>query len=386
MVVAEEFLFGSSIISIFVYFIKKAVSMATNFKIMSCLAPSSLSSVALFVVELCESIVLESPVSTNEPELCNNEEEMRDNVILQENDGFDSNVKIKLRIRPTMLVVPDCEPVMEFRRESIKMEDVELESEGRDHCLVSRKGRKETMEDRYKVIMDIQDDPRQAFFTVIDGHGGHAAAEYVADHLGKNIVEALKRVAEEDVHGVEQAIRDGYLVTDKEFLAQGVGSGACATSVLFKDGALHVANLGDCRVVLSRNGVADRLTNDHNLSWQEERSRVEDLGGYVDCHNGVWRVQGSLAVSRAIGDLNLKKWISSEPEVSQIQLTPDCEFLILASDGLWNKVDEQEAVDMIARDGFSIHSSKKLINASCGRGNKDDITVMVINLRNFVAI
>ncbi|KAL9262438.1 putative protein phosphatase 2C 30, partial [Drosera capensis] len=380
MVVAEEFLFGSSIISIFVCFIKKTVSMATNFKIISFLAPSSISSVPRFVVELGKSIVLETPVSANDPQLCHNDEEMRDNV------KNDSNVKIKMRNRPMMLVVPDCEPVMEFRRESMKIENVEFESEGKDHCLISRKGRKETMEDRYRVIMDIKDDPRQAFFTVIDGHGGHAAAEYVAENLGKNIVAALERVAEEDFHGVQQAIRDGYAVTDKEFLAQGLGSGACASSVLLKDGALHVANVGDCRVVLSRNGVADRLTNDHNLSWQEERSRIEDLGGYVDCHNGVWRVQGSLAVSRAIGDLNLKKWISSEPEVSQIQLTPDCEFLILASDGLWNKVDEQEAVDMIARDGFSIRSCKKLINASCGRGNKDDITVMVINLRNFVAI
>lgn len=54
--------------------------------------------------------------------------------------------------------------------------------------------------------------------------------------------------------------------------------------------------------------------------------------------NGAWRVQGSLAVSRAIGDLHLKEWIISEPETKKLSLTSDCEFLIMASDGLWDKV------------------------------------------------
>lgn len=57
----------------------------------------------------------------------------------------------------------------------------------------------------------------------------------------------------------------------------------------------------------------------------------------MNCHSGVWRVQGSLAVSRAIGDVHLKEWIISEPETNKLRLTPDCEFLIIASDGLWDK-------------------------------------------------
>ena len=58
----------------------------------------------------------------------------------------------------------------------------------------------------------------------------------------------------------------------------------------------------------------------------------------MECKNGVWRVQGSLAVSRAIGDVHLKEWVISEPEIRRLPLTPDCEFLIMASDGLWDKV------------------------------------------------
>jgi protein phosphatase 1L len=58
------------------------------------------------------------------------------------------------------------------------------------------------------------------------------------------------------------------------FYLQGVSSGACAASVLLKDGELHVANVGDCRVVLSRKGVARALTNDHRLSREDERLRI----------------------------------------------------------------------------------------------------------------
>lgn len=61
-------------------------------------------------------------------------------------------------------------------------------------------------------------------------------------------------------------------------------------------------------------------------------------GGYVDCCNGVWRVHGSLAVSRAIGDRHLKQWVVAEPETKVFKIRPECEFLILASDGLWDTV------------------------------------------------
>lgn len=61
-------------------------------------------------------------------------------------------------------------------------------------------------------------------------------------------------------------------------------------------------------------------------------------GGYVDLCRGVWRIQGSLAVSRGIGDASLKKWVLSEPETRVLKIQPECEFLILASDGLWDKV------------------------------------------------
>ncbi|XP_062073148.1 probable protein phosphatase 2C 2 isoform X2 [Humulus lupulus] len=305
-------------------------------------------------------------------------------------DGGDCKAKeaasCRLRKRPSRLVVPEYLAGQEFceNGRTRKFENEEVEVEGRDFSLVAKKGMRMSMEDGYGVLLDIMGDPKQAFFAVMDGHGGCAATDYVAENLGKNIVKGVEHIpTNRDEDKVEEAIRKGYLVTDKEFLSQGVSSGACAASVLLKNGNLHVANVGDCRVVLSRKGVADVLTNDHRLTTREdERLRIENSGGFVHCRNGVWRVQGSLAVSRAIGDQHLKEWVISEPEIKTLPLTSDCEFFIVASDGLWDK----EAVDIVLRENSILKACKKLVDMSSSRGNMDDITVMVVNLHNFVQI
>ncbi|KAL0555787.1 hypothetical protein IC582_004285 [Cucumis melo] len=295
----------------------------------------------------------------------------------------------KFRKRPAKLVLPEYCPGPEFSKLRKKMEIQEFHVQGRDYCLATKKGRRETLEDAYGVMLDIFGDSKQAFFAVVDGHGGRDAADYVVEHLGKNIINALEKIAGEEEKAIESAIRRGHKRTDEEFLSQGVGSGACAASVLVKDGELHVANVGDCRVVLSRNGVATPLTKQHRLCREEERVRIEKSGGFVECKNGVWRVQGSLAVSRAIGDLHLKEWVISEPEIHRLPLTPDCEFLIMASDGLWDKVKDQEAVDEVMREmgdeknKEAMKACKMLMEMSFRRGNMDDVTVMVIQLHPY---
>jgi len=71
-------------------------------------------------------------------------------------------------------------------------------------------------------------------------------------------------------------------------------------------------------------------------------------GGYVDLCRGVWRIQGSLAVSRGIGDRNLKQWVTAEPETKVIRIEPEHhDLLILASDGLWDKVRLKNFIAML---------------------------------------
>lgn len=244
------------------------------------------------------------------------------------------------------------------------------------------------MEDRYSAVVDLQAESRQAFFGVFDGHGGPKAAEFAAKNLEKNIVNQLTKGSEEEI---VVAVKEGYLATDADFLKEETSGGTCCVTAFIKKDNLVVSNAGDCRAVMSRGGVAEALTTDHRPSRKDERDRIETLGGYVDCRNGVWRIQGSLAVSRGIGDRNLKQWVIAEPETKVLRLKRDCEFLILGSDGLWDKVTNQEAVDMVRPlcigvdkpDPFS--ACKKLVDLSARRGSTDDISVVIIQLGHFVS-
>ncbi|XP_010910560.2 probable protein phosphatase 2C 74 isoform X1 [Elaeis guineensis] len=270
----------------------------------------------------------------------------------------------KVRKRPARIVIPESCVSMGFGEVGKEKDLVkkEIEVEGAEYCLASKKGSRSVMEDGYGVITNINGDSKQAFFGVFDGHGGREAVDFVTEKLGKNILAVLPEL-EETENQLELAIRAGYRTTDSQLLGQGVSSGACVATVLLKDGKLHVANAGDCRVVMSRKGVANVLTRDHHPGREDERVRIESSGGYVSCRNGVWRVQDSLAISRAIGDISMKEWIISEPEIKRLHLTSDCEFLIIASDGLWEKVTNQEAVDVVVRHKNSIKSCKDLVTS-----------------------
>ncbi|KAJ4830771.1 hypothetical protein Tsubulata_049052, partial [Turnera subulata] len=268
-------------------------------------------------------------------------------------------------------------------------EEAEVEREGYGYSVYCKRGRREAMEDRFSAVTDIQGDLKKAFFGVFDGHGGAKAAEFAAKTLDKNILdEILKRDNEEEI---EEAVKYGYLNTDSQFLKEDVRGGSCCVTALVRNGNLVVSNAGDCRAVISRGGVAEALTSDHRPSREDEKDRVENLGGYVDLIRGAWRIQGSLAVSRGIGDRHLKQWVISEPETKTLKINPEDEFLILASDGLWDKVENQEAVD-IARplcmgvDGKAdpLSACKKLAELSVSRGSYDDISVMLIQLRRFI--
>ncbi|GLJ08226.1 hypothetical protein SUGI_0084460 [Cryptomeria japonica] len=354
------------------------------------------------------------------------------------------------RKRPAKLNIPKVPRELKMVGLNEKIVKEESSSfEGDHYGFYCNKGKKENMEDAHKIITNINGDDQQAFFGVYDGHGGRKAADFVAEKLGQKIVDLMIMSGGQDGK-LEKTIKDGYLATDNDFLEQGVSSGVCCVTALIKDGCLAVGNAGDCRAVLSRSGNAEVLTCDHKPGTEKEKKRIENLGGYVGIHGGVWRVQGTLAVSRSIGDLHLKQWVTAEPDTRMLPITSECEFMIMASDGLWEKVSSQEAVDIarpfcieekqghnnrsdlldeacnenssfppktrkfslvnvskvledsnvngngqdltenlessisqqLCRAG-SMAACKKLVELSVSRGALDDISVMVVDLRNF---
>lgn len=301
---------------------------------------------------------------------------------------------LQQRKRPQRLDVPLYSPELNAPCAAID-EMMEVNLEGFHYAVSSRKGRREFMEDTHKAMINVLGDSKQAFFGVFDGHSGRKAAAFAAENIGQNILDAMLRMEVETEDILEQAVRAGYLTTDAEFLKQEIGSGTASVTALIIDGNLVISNAGDCRAVISRDGASEALTCDHRAGREDERQRIEKMGGIVDLRHGVWRVQGSLAVTSAIGDSHMKEWITAEPDTRKIEITSDCEFLILASDGLWDKVSNQEAVD-IARPfcvqnqpnlkplgGGPKAACKKLVELAASRKSQDDVSVMIVQLPHF---
>lgn len=303
--------------------------------------------------------------------------------------GSSSSPTILKRKRPGKLDIPIASlgfGVLPTPLAGERREVVEDERDG--YAVCCKRGRRAAMEDRYSAVVDLQGDQKQAFYGIFDGHGGAKAAEFAAENLDKNILDEIL-IREEDE--IEEAVKQGYLNTDSEFLKEDFRGGSCCVTALIRKGNLVVSNAGDCRAVMSRGGVAEALTSDHRPSREDEKRRIESLGGYVDFCHGIWRIQGSLAVSRGIGDRHLKQWVTAEPETKIFRIKPEHEFLILASDGLWDKISNQEAVDTVGSlcsSGVdkpeSLLACKKLIDLSVSRGSADDISVMLIHLGRYI--
>ncbi|EED22873.1 protein phosphatase 2C, putative [Talaromyces stipitatus ATCC 10500] len=138
---------------------------------------------------------------------------------------------------------------------------------------------------------------------------------------------------------------------------------------------LYTANVGDARIVLCRNGKALRLSYDHKGSDENEGKRIANAGGLI-LNN---RVNGVLAVTRALGDTYLKDLVTGHPYTTETVVQPDQdEFLILACDGLWDVCTDQEAVDLIRNVKDAQECSKMLVDHALSRFSTDNLTCMVV--------
>ncbi|KAH0941194.1 hypothetical protein HID58_000831 [Brassica napus] len=220
-------------------------------------------------------------------------------------------------------------------------------------------------------------------FAIFDGHLGHDVAKYLQTNLFDNILKEKEFWSETD-----NAIRNAYRSTDAVILQQslklGKGGSTAVTGILIDGQKLVVANVGDSRAVMSRNGVAHQLSVDHEPS--KERKDIEKRGGFVSNMPGdVPRVDGQLAVARAFGDKSLKIHLSSEPDITHQAIDDQTEFIVFASDGIWKAsqmtsvvMSNQEAVDAIKSVKDPQAAAKHLIEEAISRKSKDDISCIVV--------
>eukprot|EP01029_Cantina_marsupialis_P025269 TRINITY_DN6667_c0_g1_i2.p1 TRINITY_DN6667_c0_g1~~TRINITY_DN6667_c0_g1_i2.p1 ORF type:complete len:321 (-),score=67.49 TRINITY_DN6667_c0_g1_i2:156-1118(-) len=249
------------------------------------------------------------------------------------------------------------------------------------------RGKRKYMEDRHAVVGNINGDPNMTFYAVFDGHGGALAAEYCVRRLCYNVVHN-----DYFPHSPKQALIGGFHETDKQFLQLAVqnrlNDGSTVIAALAMGDIIHVANTGDSRAIMvNDNGAVSPLSRDHKPNRPDELKRVNDLGGRVIKY-GVHRVQGILALSRAIGDLPLKRYVIPTPEVVSVRKMEQNSFIVLGSDGIWD-ILSNEMVGQIVKTAASTNESpkeisKRLVNEAFVRGSQDNITAVVIDLRHKV--
>jgi len=218
----------------------------------------------------------------------------------------------------------------------------------------SMQGWRITMEDAHTHILTLADDKKASFFAVYDGHGGSK----VATHVSRNLHRIILRRPEYKEGRYEDAIIAGYLECDQKMRTEeslkDEMSGSTAVTALLRGSDLYVGNVGDSRCIACIDGVADPLSSDHKPGDPLEKARIQNAGGFVELN----RVNGNLALSRAVGDFSFKQnthlsaedqIVSGCPDVVSRTVSQDWQFILLACDGIWDVLSNQEVADFVIR-------------------------------------
>eukprot|EP00128_Syssomonas_multiformis_P018928 Colp12_sorted_trinity150504_noHs@35541 len=225
---------------------------------------------------------------------------------------------------------------------------------GRVICAASgMQGWRINMEDAHCMHIDHKADPEAMLFGVFDGHGGASVALYAGEKIGDKLFSDAHYQKGE----YEAALKSTFLGIDSDILNDATfrePSGATAVVALVKDGKIYCANAGDSRCVVSCDGLAVPLSYDHKPMNESEYKRIFAAGGFVD----FGRVNGNLALSRAIGDFEFKnnsklkaeeQIVTANPDIIVKKITNEEEFIILACDGIWDVMSNQDAVSFVRK-------------------------------------
>ncbi|KAL1499063.1 hypothetical protein AB1Y20_013578 [Prymnesium parvum] len=249
--------------------------------------------------------------------------------------------------------------------------------------VAERKGRRASMEDAHVAIDAMPPPPGWegrwpllSFYAVYDGHGGAEASDYCRTHLHKRLLLLLSETLrartpprDDPPSALElsAALRAAFLAVDEAFLhATPHSSGTTAVAALVSESHVVVANTGDSRAYLHRDGAVLRLSLDHKPDRVDEEARISRAGGWVS----QGRVMHTLAVSRAIGDRDFKmlsfadgslpfreSLVIAEPEIRVARLA-DGDELLLACDGLWDVLTPEQSFDFLHTHGGASNPEK----------------------------
>ncbi|CAD8101872.1 unnamed protein product [Paramecium sonneborni] len=237
----------------------------------------------------------------------------------------------------------------------------ELEEQNEKYHLYMNRGSRREMLDRYQVMNN--------HYAIFDGH----RSSHVVDYLQQNLLQRLQnQMSDEEYKKVFREIDNN--------LTQYMESGSVAILLSILNKTVTITNLGDSKAIVFRENSFEQLHSIHIPQSKEEYQRIIKQGGLITKRQNICRVSGSLTVTRSFGDFHLKKYIISEPEIFRYQITENDKFIVMASDGFWDELSEQEVLQIIQKLDQNKNLAKQLYQAISSDYIRDNVTIMVFPL------
>jgi serine/threonine protein phosphatase PrpC len=225
------------------------------------------------------------------------------------------------------------------------------------------------------------------FFGLFDGHAGGRCSKFISSTLPEVL-------AQDSLFNsnLPMALKRSFHTTNDSFLKiaeqQRLHDGSTGICSIIRNDKLLVGNVGDCRSLLLSAGKPIQMSIDQKPTNPEEVKRIISLGGTITNNLGVARVNGVLAVSRAFGNRKLRKVIRPDIEMMQRDLSRDDDFLIMASDGLWDVLRNKDVCDIsysLSASHLPQQIAEELVHSAIARGSMDNVTCIVVKLSEYAA-
>lgn len=251
-------------------------------------------------------------------------------------------------------------------------------------------GARESNEDEHDVLINYDGSDNTKlnvnFYAVYDGHGGPLVSKFIKNRIRKYFTHKecnFNPASGNHCNGLIEYVYDLLQRKIEQQLPAAKISGSTALSIIHyaKDGIfsqLKIINLGDCRAVVCKyNNLSQQLTKDHKPMEWDEYDRIKKMGGNVEiAAYNIPRING-LSVSRAFGDLDCKPHVSHLPEIFDHELNVENgrisdKFLVLACDGLWDVLSNQDVINFVL---FRMSEITHL--ETCDNAGKNNIALML---------
>ena len=214
------------------------------------------------------------------------------------------------------------------------------------------------MEDKSKSIENFNNDKCQMIFEIFDGHGGDEMSSYLQANLAKIYKQNLLLNKGNIILSLKNAFHDADDEMREQLNIEGLGSTGTLVHIVKGLGPsleVYSANVGDSRVSLISPEHIIRLSCDHRTTDEKEKKRILEAGMEIIDD----RICGTLMLTRIFGNYEYKDenekdnntGLICEPFISKINIDLNIEnqFLILASDGIWDILTEEDIQNIIKK-------------------------------------